>query len=287
MIPRDDALKRKARDAVREMLPARGVRSQKLAEGLEATPTAHGREKHTIPYSEPGHSHTPLNNYTASAAPGVTDDSSAGYEPGSEWVDQTNDKGYVCLDATVGAAVWLETTQAAGGGSPHDILSATHSDTLAGAVVKGDVAIGNATPKWSRLGVGADGLVLTAQADGTVAWEAAAGGGDAVLHLFSRAGIIPTGGTADIEDGYFEAPFDFAATHILATVDVAPSGGVNLVLAVMEGVTTRGTLTIVAGNNSVLTDITNFTIDSGDNLQLDVTTGNGTAENLTVTAVSK
>jgi len=33
----------------------------------------------------------------------------------------------------------------------HDALSATHSDTLAGAVVLGDVIHGNATPKWARL----------------------------------------------------------------------------------------------------------------------------------------
>lgn len=33
----------------------------------------------------------------------------------------------------------------------HDALSSTHSDTLAGAVVLGDIIHGNATPKWARL----------------------------------------------------------------------------------------------------------------------------------------
>ncbi len=33
----------------------------------------------------------------------------------------------------------------------HDILSASHGDTLAGVVVDGDVIIGNVTPAWSRL----------------------------------------------------------------------------------------------------------------------------------------
>ncbi len=33
----------------------------------------------------------------------------------------------------------------------HDLLSARHSDTVAAAVVAGDIVIGNATPKWARL----------------------------------------------------------------------------------------------------------------------------------------
>lgn len=35
----------------------------------------------------------------------------------------------------------------------HNILSATHGDTLAASVVDGDVMIGNVTPKWSRLAI--------------------------------------------------------------------------------------------------------------------------------------
>lgn len=45
----------------------------------------------------------------------------------------------------------------------HDILSAAHSDALVAAVVRGDIIIGNSTPKWSRKAVGTG--VLTA--DGT------------------------------------------------------------------------------------------------------------------------
>lgn len=35
--------------------------------------------------------------------------------------------------------------------TPHNLLSATHGDTLTDAVVRGDIIIGNSTPKWSRL----------------------------------------------------------------------------------------------------------------------------------------
>lgn len=49
------------------------------------------------------------------AAPTVNDDLYAGYSVGSRWIDVTNDKEYVCLDSTPGAAVWTETTGAAAG----------------------------------------------------------------------------------------------------------------------------------------------------------------------------
>lgn len=50
------------------------------------------------------------NNNTATTAPTVNDDSGVGYTVGSRWHDITADEAYTCLDATVGAAVWLNTT---------------------------------------------------------------------------------------------------------------------------------------------------------------------------------
>jgi hypothetical protein len=52
------------------------------------------------------------------------------------------------------------------------ILSASHGDTLAAAVVAGDIIIGNATPKWSRLAIGTTGQQLTVVA-GAPAWSTA------------------------------------------------------------------------------------------------------------------
>ncbi len=43
----------------------------------------------------------------------------------------------------------------------HNILSATHGDALAAAVVRGDVFIGNSTPAWARLPIGVAGSILT------------------------------------------------------------------------------------------------------------------------------
>lgn len=55
----------------------------------------------------------PLHRYDATSAPGTGDDSADGYSIGSLWHNVTADTMYVCLDATVGAAVWKLAT---GGG---------------------------------------------------------------------------------------------------------------------------------------------------------------------------
>jgi len=62
----------------------------------------------------------------------------------------------------------------------HNVLSATHGDTLAASVVRGDLIIGNSTPKWARLAIGAANTVL--KSDGTdVSWNTSTGTGNNVL----------------------------------------------------------------------------------------------------------
>jgi hypothetical protein len=66
-------------------------------------------------------------------------------------------------------------------GAAHDILSATHSDTTAVAVTRGDIIIGSgATPKWTALPKGTATYILTMGAD-EPAWAAASGGGAGIL----------------------------------------------------------------------------------------------------------
>lgn len=50
----------------------------------------------------------PYSNFSATSAPTVNDDIADGFEIGSRWYDITNDKAYVCLDTTLGVAVWVE-----------------------------------------------------------------------------------------------------------------------------------------------------------------------------------
>lgn len=70
-------------------------------------------------------------------------------------------------------SVWACT--ATPSGAAHAILSATHTDTTAAAVVRGDLMTGQtATPEWTRLAVGGANDILGT--DGTdAAWEAATG----------------------------------------------------------------------------------------------------------------
>lgn len=58
--------------------------------------------------------------------------------------------------------------------NPHNILSTTHPDTLAAAVVRGDVIVGNATPKWARLGLCTSGFFLGSNGTDTVCSSSAA-----------------------------------------------------------------------------------------------------------------
>jgi len=57
-----------------------------------------------------------------------------------------------------------------GGGGAHDLLSATHGDTVASAVSRGSLIYGNATPAWAELNIGSANQVLSS--DGTdVSWQ--------------------------------------------------------------------------------------------------------------------
>ena len=65
-------------------------------------------------------------------------------------------------------------TDQTGGGSSHEILSATHTDTTAATVVRGDLMTGQgATPKWTRLAKGTQYQVLTGGAN-EPAWSSVA-----------------------------------------------------------------------------------------------------------------
>lgn len=57
-----------------------------------------------------------LNKFDATADPTVNEDSGDGYGVGSLWVNVTDDKAFVCLDATATAAVWQELGAGGGGG---------------------------------------------------------------------------------------------------------------------------------------------------------------------------
>lgn len=57
-----------------------------------------------------GSSQNIQNNYSASTNPTVTDDSAAGYQVGSSWINTLTGEEFVLVDSTVGAAQWKSTT---------------------------------------------------------------------------------------------------------------------------------------------------------------------------------
>lgn len=50
-------------------------------------------------------------------------------------------------------------------GITHNLLSATHSDTVAASPVRGDIIVGDSTPAWTKLATGATGTVLIGGTD--------------------------------------------------------------------------------------------------------------------------
>ena len=85
----------------------------------------------------------PKRHVSKTTAPTANDDFSSGYFVGDRWIDETNDKEYVCLDSTNTAAVWTETTGAgaAGMSSQNDTVTTgnitlvehtIHNQTIAG-----------------------------------------------------------------------------------------------------------------------------------------------------------
>jgi|LGVF01.1.fsa_nt_gb hypothetical protein len=49
-------------------------------------------------------------NLGAGVVPNVNDDSGSGYAVGSRWIDTIGNTEYVCIDSTLGAAIWMNTT---------------------------------------------------------------------------------------------------------------------------------------------------------------------------------
>jgi len=116
-------------------------------------------------------------NLAASVAPGPTDDSAAGYAVGSVWVDTTNGRTYVCVDAAPGAAVWKETSNAGESGTVTEVNTGAG---LVGGPITTSGTIGLRLKSGgglvSNLGVGANELgLIPGDADGRILkWNALA-----------------------------------------------------------------------------------------------------------------
>lgn len=59
----------------------------------------------------------------------------------------------IIIDSIVGDVVTL-VSGVPGAATPHDVTGPTHTDAATATVVRGDLLVGNATPKWDRLAIG-------------------------------------------------------------------------------------------------------------------------------------
>lgn len=74
-----------------------------------------------------------INNPNATTDPGATNDSSQGYATGSTWTNTTGQRSWVCVNATLGAAVWVQEGGVAGLAQQGTPTAATVSATLTAA----------------------------------------------------------------------------------------------------------------------------------------------------------
>lgn len=127
----------------------------------------------------------------------------------------------------------------AGGGTvPHNLLSVTHADTLAAAVQRGAVVIGNATPAWSLLSIGAAGTVLSS--NGTdVSW----GTNGASLTNLNAANLT---GTAAAINGSLITSLN-ASNLASGTVAIARLAGITTSQIASNAGITYGQLTLTGG----------------------------------------
>lgn len=128
----------------------------------------------------------------------------------------------------------------------HAILSTTHSDTLAAAVVRGDLIVGNSTPAWARVAKGTTGQILTMGAAATdPAW------GSAVIGL--TATTAASGALGSTALPFTSVILGTAATNTLSITPAAFAQGTVAtaddpgLAAVKLGLLRRGTIAYTAG----------------------------------------
>ena len=72
------------------------------------------------------------------------------YKSAGDWINLAIGTNGFVLKVNAGIPTWT----AEGGGSSHDLLSATHTDVAASAVSRGSIIVGNATPAWAEVTLG-------------------------------------------------------------------------------------------------------------------------------------
>lgn len=239
-----------------------------------------------------------LNKYDATAAPGVNDDISLGYGPGSIILDATNNNTYICESSADGAAVWHSLSAGVSDGDKGDLtVSASGATwTIDNGVVSLAKMANLAQDQFIVRTTASTGVPETATvtaAARTVLDDTTVG---AMVDTLGGASSTGTGGLARATSPTFVTP-------VLGT----PSSG-NLSSCTADGTTSVGFRTVPQNSQSaayttVLSDsgkhiyhpagdanARTFTIDSNANVAYPIGTSitfiNETAEVVTIAITS-
>ncbi len=187
-----------------------------------------------------------LNNLDATTDPDANEDSGDGYSIGSRWINVTLDKEFVCLDSTLTAAVWTETTS----------LGAS---------------------EWTESG----GDI--ARATGNVAIGLAAGAGDGKFHVYTgTAGVVAANSSAD--EGVFESSGDSGINILNPDANIGSlmfGSGVANLRARLQWDKTNDVFTLGTANGgaslSLLTgnSVEAMNINASQNFALGIAVGDG------------
>lgn len=162
----------------------------------------------TLYYTGSGWDFIP-HNLTATTAPTVNDDANDGYRIGSRWVDSVTGRTYVCVDTTVGAAVWSDTSSHTGltdltwASSGHTGTASTFAAFTAGGAATNltTTASGDATGTWPTLQI--TDLTISGETHGDLLyfngtnWVRLAPGTAGYLLVTQGAGAAPVWQDAD------------------------------------------------------------------------------------------
>lgn len=123
------------------------------------------------------------NNLNATTDPGVSNDIAQGYEPGSQWINRTAGRSWLCLSATAGAAVWaLDGASGPASGSQGTPGTLNATGTLTAALMLAGIVTSTT------------GAAVTATLDTAANLDTAVGASAPVNYSFDFS-VINTGGT--------------------------------------------------------------------------------------------
>lgn len=177
------------------------------------------------------------NNLVATAAPTVTDDSNAGYAVGSRWVDVTNDNTYTCVDASVGAAVWVQENGAGGGASAFTGLSDTPAN-FTGQALKGlRVNAGETALEYTELG---GSQVLTNIFIQDVNSETGYGAAVSATAAATKGNVVRTQFTVDLKTVQFQGNEATSETYEAVVAEISGTT-IGTVLGRATATSTGGT----------------------------------------------